>query len=95
MRTGRRRLRTVSSPADKPGPGKLGPAGAYADLGLRFALAILISAGGGYWVDSKVGTLPLFTIVGVALGSASGLLTIYRAVYPTEKKDLTKGEGEP
>ena len=59
----------------------------YFDLGLRFALAIALGTGGGYWLDSKLHTLPLFLIIGLLLGATSGFLTIYRAVY---KKDSTK-----
>jgi F0F1-type ATP synthase assembly protein I len=54
----------------------------YMDLGWRFALAIALGAGGGYWLDSKLQTLPLFLIVGLLLGATSGFLTIYRAVFP-------------
>ncbi|RMF70565.1 MAG: AtpZ/AtpI family protein [Calditrichaeota bacterium] len=32
----------------------------YLDLGFRFALAILICVGGGYWLDTKIHTTPLF-----------------------------------
>jgi len=59
---------------------------AYADLGLRFALAIVISAGGGYWLDGKLHTTPLFLIIGLCIGLTSGFLTLYRAVYPADKE---------
>jgi F0F1-type ATP synthase assembly protein I len=64
--------------------------GRYFDLGLRFALAIVIGAGGGYWLDTKFQTLPLFLIIGLFLGATSGFLTIYRAVYP--KNSAKTGE---
>lgn len=53
----------------------------YLDLGLRFVLAILIGMSGGYWLDSKLVTLPLFLVVGLLLGALSGFLTMYRAIY--------------
>ena len=61
------------------------------DLGLRFALAIAIGTGGGYWLDSKFNTLPLFLIIGLFIGATSGFLTIYRAVYSPKTKE---NEGE-
>jgi F0F1-type ATP synthase assembly protein I len=54
----------------------------FLDLGLRFALAIVIGVGGGYWLDSKLHTTPLMLILGLFLGATSGFVTIYRAVYP-------------
>ncbi|MCH9007330.1 AtpZ/AtpI family protein [candidate division KSB1 bacterium] len=70
----------------------IGAAGHYMDLGLRFALAILLTAGGGYWLDSKLHTLPLFLILGLLIGATSGFMTIYRAVYPDREKESGKGE---
>jgi len=61
--------------------------GAYLDLGFRFALAILLTAGGGYWLDTKLKTLPLFLVLGLLLGATSGFMTIYRAVSTEKGKD--------
>ncbi|MCG8605522.1 AtpZ/AtpI family protein [bacterium] len=63
----------------------------YVDLGLRFAIAIALGVGGGYWLDSKFDTVPLFLIIGLLLGATSGFLTIYRAAYPSSTK-AEKGE---
>ena len=62
-------------------------AGAYLDLGFRFALSILLTAGGGYWLDIKLRTLPLFLVLGLLLGATSGFMTIYRAVITEKQKD--------
>jgi len=64
----------------------------YVDLGLRFALSIIIGVGGGYWLDSKLHTLPLFVIIGLFLGATSGFLTIYRAVYSGKRTEDDEGE---
>ena len=64
----------------------------YLDLGLRFALAIALCAGGGYWLDTKLNTIPLFLIVGLLLGATSGFVTIYRAVYPEKAAENNNGE---
>ncbi|MCA9743573.1 MAG: AtpZ/AtpI family protein [Deferribacteres bacterium] len=57
------------------------------DLGFRFAFSILVWGLGGYWLDTKLSTLPLFFILGALLGTASGFLTVYRAVFPSQSKD--------
>ncbi|MFQ5649535.1 MAG: AtpZ/AtpI family protein [bacterium] len=62
------------------------------DLGLRFALAILLATGGGYWLDLKLNTMPLFLILGLFIGATSGFLTVYRAVYTGREKDSDQGE---
>jgi F0F1-type ATP synthase assembly protein I len=64
----------------------------YLDLGLRFALAVALCAGGGYWLDTKLNTIPLFLIVGLILGATSGLVTIYRAVYPANATEKNNSE---
>ena len=69
-----------------------GGGAAYADLGLRFAIAILLGVGGGYWLDSKFNSIPLFLVIGLALGATSGFLTIWRAVYPKGSTKVEKGE---
>ncbi len=67
--------------------------GRYLDLGFQFAVAIVVGAGGGYWLDSRIGTMPLFLIVGVLLGGTSGFLSLYRAVYPRESPGDKKDAG--
>lgn len=64
----------------------------YLDLGFQFAMAIVIGVGGGYWLDSKLGTLPLFFVIGLLFGAASGFLTMYRAVYSSREKESGKDE---
>ncbi|MCA9731017.1 MAG: AtpZ/AtpI family protein [Deferribacteres bacterium] len=58
----------------------------YTDLGLRFAFSILIGSGIGYWLDQKFSFFPLFMIVGVFYGFASGFIALYRAIYPPQAK---------
>ena len=64
----------------------------YFDLGLRFALAIILGTGGGYWLDLKFHTLPLFLIIGLFIGMTSGFMTLYRAVYPPKMTKENEGE---
>jgi F0F1-type ATP synthase assembly protein I len=59
----------------------------YIDLGLQFAVAIALCVFAGYYLDNKINTLPLFTIIGIILGATTGLLNIYRTVYPSKKRE--------
>ena len=59
---------------------------AYLDLGLQMALATGLGAGVGYFLDQKLSTTPLFFLLGLALGATSGFLTLYRAVYSSDRR---------
>lgn len=56
--------------------------GRYSGLGFQFAATLGVFAFGGYWLDQRLGTLPLFLIVGVLLGFAGGFLSLVRRVPP-------------
>lgn len=58
----------------------------YAHLGITYAASVALYALGGWWLDGKLGTLPAFTLVGVALGAVGGFLWIYREVVRVETK---------
>ncbi len=59
----------------------------HLDLGLRLAVSVLLGIAGGYWLDGKLGTSPLFLIVGLAFGMTAGFLSLYRTVYPSRTRD--------
>jgi ATP synthase protein I len=48
------------------------------DLGLRLGISIILGIGGGLIVDNWLGTSPIFTLVGMLLGIAAAMLTIWR-----------------
>lgn len=58
----------------------LGSGAAYAGMGLQFAVAICLFAYVGAWLDRRVGTSPLFLIVGVFLGAGGGFYSMIRRV---------------
>lgn len=64
----------------------------YSDLGIRFALSIVIFLFIGKWVDRQLGTMPLFLVIGVLLGATAGLISIYRAVFPPDKKHNSRND---
>lgn len=72
-----------------PRPGSTGPnAGpkgtvtpaAFAGHGIQFVVSILLFLYLGKWVDRKLGTEPVFLIVGVFVGAAAGFYTMIRAL---------------
>lgn len=48
-----------------------------AGLGLTMGAAIALFALGGNWLDGRLGTRPLFVLLGVAVGFAGGFLSMY------------------
>ena len=55
---------------DKKQPGIL----EFAGLGMMNALCWAAGMGGGWFLDSQLGTLPLFMFVGLVLGIVAGVL---------------------
>lgn len=68
-------------------------AGRYMGLGLSWALSTLLFLLAGWWLDRKVGTTPLFLILGAFVGASAGFYSMYRHVVmePRDQKD----DGEP
>lgn len=58
-------------------------------LGWYIAASIILGVGGGLLLDGWLGTVPLFTLLGVLLGSVVGFYGMYRMVSP-----LTRGNDE-
>ena len=56
-----------------------GPADAseFAGLGVAMGLAIALFAVGGNWLDGRLGTEPLFVLLGVFLGFGGGFYSMY------------------
>jgi len=74
------------SSARKPQPSKstwpevIRTVGKYMDLGLTFVVAAVAGAGGGYWLDSKLGTQPWLLLVGALLGITAGFYHFFSVV---------------
>ncbi|MGI8619828.1 MAG: AtpZ/AtpI family protein [Gemmatimonadaceae bacterium] len=50
----------------------------YAAAGLQFAVALVLFALGGDWLDGKFRTAPLFLLLGVFGGGAAAFYSMYR-----------------
>ena len=52
------------------------------------ALSVLLFLLGGWWLDGKVGTAPLFMILGAFVGGGAGFYSLYRHIVidPRERE---------
>jgi ATP synthase protein I len=61
-----------------------GRTGAYlallSEIGLILLATTLIGVLVGYWVDKQIGTLPIFVLIGLAVGLAAGSVSVYRLI---------------
>lgn len=58
----------------------LASAGQYTGYGLSWALSTLLFLLGGWWLDGKIGTTPLFMILGAFVGGGAGFYSLYRHI---------------
>jgi ATP synthase protein I len=47
------------------------------DLGLRLGISVILGLGGGLLLDSWLHTSPIFTLIGMVLGIAAAMYTIW------------------
>lgn len=59
----------------------------FAGVGFQLAIAIILFLYIGKWADSRLGTDPLFLIIGVFLGAGLGFYNLYRKVSAAQKAD--------
>ena len=52
----------------------------FSEIGLSLLVTTLLGVFVGYWIDGRLGTVPIFVIVGFFVGAGSGALMIYRLV---------------
>ncbi|CAN5602859.1 hypothetical protein BH24ACT22_BH24ACT22_10960 [soil metagenome] len=52
----------------------------YIGVGVTFLLIIAALTLGGYLLDNWLGTLPLFLLLGLAIGFAAALYYVYRQI---------------
>ena len=62
----------------------LGKASAYlalfSEIGLVLLIAVLVGVLGGYWLDQRLGTIPVFVLAGFAIGTAGGAIGCWRLI---------------
>ena len=60
-------------------------------LGWYVALCIVVGAAGGIWLDRFSGLTPLFTLLGVLLGTVAAFFGLYKMVRPLFNSDSSSG----
>ncbi len=68
-----------------------------ARAGFELLVSIFAGALAGYWFDRKTGNrfFPLFSLTGFLLGSAAGMLLVYRAMQSGDRSAGSVGEPDP
>jgi F0F1-type ATP synthase assembly protein I len=56
-------------------------------LGWYVGLCIVLGVVGGLWLDRRLGSMPLFTLLGVAVGSIVAFYGVYKMVLPLLGQD--------
>jgi F0F1-type ATP synthase assembly protein I len=71
------------------GPGDWGTAlrdvAPYLGMGTGLAVTVLAGLGGGYWLDAKLGTRPIFFLVGGVVGLAAAMYHFWKTVTGLKK----------
>lgn len=70
-----------------------GGAGKYAGFGVQFAIAVLLFLYAGNWVDQKLGSSPLFLVLGVFVGAGASFYSIYQRLM-TDQRDAAQRAAE-
>ena len=52
----------------------------FSEIGMVLLVTTLVGVAAGYWVDQRLGTLPVFVLVGFLAGAGTGTVGIYRLV---------------
>jgi F0F1-type ATP synthase assembly protein I len=59
----------------------------FAGVGVQFAVAIIAFLFAGQWLDNRLGTNGLFTIVGVFVGAGAAFYNMYRKITAAQRRD--------
>ncbi len=52
----------------------------FSEIGLLLLVTTLAGVAAGYWVDQRLGTLPVFVLIGFLAGAGAGTVGIWRLI---------------
>jgi F0F1-type ATP synthase assembly protein I len=52
----------------------------FSEIGFVLLVTVLAGVLGGYWLDQRLGTIPIFVLVGFGTGSVSGSVACWRLI---------------
>jgi ATP synthase protein I len=61
-------------------PGLGGYLALFSEIGMVLLVTTLLGIAAGYWLDQRLGTLPIFVLVGFFAGAGTGAVGIYRLI---------------
>jgi ATP synthase protein I len=50
----------------------------FSEIAFVLAITVLVGVLGGYWIDQRLGTVPIFVLVGFGLGITTGGVACWR-----------------
>ncbi len=71
--------------AEEPSPWR--SFGGLATVGITFVVAIAGATIGGYYLDRWLGTLPVFTLIGLGVGIAAGFREFFRMIKRAREEE--------
>lgn len=66
---------------------EMGEGYALMTAGITFAVAVALFVLGGIWLDHRLGTLPLFTILGTIVGIALASFWLWQQIKKQARED--------
>jgi ATP synthase protein I len=74
--------------AKGPGAGDQGPGpGAYAGFGMQFVVALQLVLYLGQWLDRRLGTSPVFVLIGTFDGAGGSFYAMYRKLMAAQARE--------
>jgi F0F1-type ATP synthase assembly protein I len=52
----------------------------FSEIGILLLVTTLAGVAAGYWIDQRLGTIPVFVLIGFLAGAGIGTFGIYRLV---------------
>ena len=52
----------------------------FSEIGIVLLVTVLVGVLGGYWLDQRLRTVPVFVLVGFFIGSAAGARTVWQFI---------------
>jgi ATP synthase protein I len=80
-------------PSSESETSSIGAAAKYAGLGFQLVASILLFLYLGRWVDRRIGTEPLFLLLGVFTGLAASIYSMYRSLMADQRREAERRGG--
>ena len=77
---------------DKKGDPFLVAFGIYGAVGFQLAISVVAGLFAGQWADSKLGTGPWLTLVGLVIGSIAGFYNLIRIMNWKQARNSKNGD---